>query len=211
MNREPVRPSIVSESARAANFGDAFPIDHGERQTELGLQVRPSIGSHRGRGGRRPEVNATAQEQLPDDQRRLDSFPKANIVGDQQVHPREPESLAKRQKLIGFDPDASAERRLEKIAFGGGRGIPAHGPKMRREHLGPSGAPWPIRAQPLSSSTSGSISASQRTSKGSPCASSEMQVRLMASRSVSRRSAASTSQRLPRSSTKSPTFGMDHL
>jgi hypothetical protein len=60
----------------------------------------------------------------------------------------------------------------------------------------------------LSTRLCGLISASQRTSSRSPCASSEMQDRPTASKSVSPASAVSTSHRRPRSSTKSPTSGM---
>ena len=83
--------------------------------------------------------------------------------------------------------------------------------KMGGENLGPV---WRrrdrFRHAPVIETHLGLISTSQRTSSRSPWASSEMHDRAMASRLDPLGSAASISQRRPRSSTKSPTLGMGY-
>jgi hypothetical protein len=71
-----------------------------------------------------------------------------------------------------------------------------------------SGAPRPMLCQLLSSRHCGLISASHKTSKRSPWASSEMEERLIERRSEPSGPTASTSHRRPRVSTKLPTWGI---
>ena len=69
----------------------------------------------------------------------LDGLAEADVVGDQQIDARQPQGLAQGKELIGVEPDAGAERRLQQIAVGGGGGAPADRAQIGGEHLGAVG------------------------------------------------------------------------
>ena len=70
---------------------------------------------------------AVPQQQLLDDQARLDRLAEAHVVGEQQVRPRGLQGAAQRLELVGLDVRAAAERRLEGVAVRRGDRAPAHG------------------------------------------------------------------------------------
>ena len=109
------------------------------------------------------------------DQPGLDRLAEADVVGDQQVDARKPQRLAQRQQLVGVEPDAGAERRLQQIAVGGGRRAPADGLHIGREDLGTVRRTAADLRPRVVLEHRAPISASHRTSICSPCASSAMQ------------------------------------
>jgi hypothetical protein len=63
-------------------------------------------------------------------------LPRPTVVGDQQVDPGQLERLAQGLQLVGIEPDAGAERRLEEAGVGGGDGVPANRAGVGGEELG---------------------------------------------------------------------------
>ena len=129
-------PRIDGKAAQAPQLVDALAIDNIEGQTELALQLVLPLHRHRGRGGNDDEVDAPAQQQLARDQPGFDRLAETDVVGDQEVDPRKSQGLAQRQQLVGVEPDAGAERRLQQIAVGGGRRAPADRLHIGRQDLG---------------------------------------------------------------------------
>ena len=82
------------------------------------------------------KIDAPPQQELARDQPGLDGLAETDVVGDQEVDARQAQRLAQRQQLVGIEPDAGAERRLQQVAVGGGRRTPANRPQIGRQHLG---------------------------------------------------------------------------
>ena len=134
------RPGVHPEPAQPPQLRQALPVDDGEGQAELRLQLVLPLQGHGWRRGHQREVDAAAQQQLAQDQTGLDRLPQANIVGDQEVDARQPQGLAQRQELVGIQPDAGTKWRLEQVPVGGGRGVPFQGAQVGREGDGVVGA-----------------------------------------------------------------------
>ena len=64
----------------------------------------------------------------------FDRLAGADIVGNQQVDPRNAQGLPQWKKLIGVLVDAGPERGLEQVLIGGSRSIPAKRAQIRREY-----------------------------------------------------------------------------
>ncbi len=202
-------PRIGGEAALAPERGEIFAIDERERQAELGLKLVLPLADHSGRRGHENEIDAPPQKHFAEDQARLDGLAGADVVGDQQVDPRQPQRLSQRKKLIGIEVDAGAERRLEQVPVGGGRRVPAERAQIGGEDRRIVGAVLVRRLpQPSSCRTEASSSASQRTSTVSPWASSSTQARRSAVKAPICRSS-STSHRRVLSRTKSPRRGIN--
>ena len=113
------RPWVYGKPARAAHRGQGLAIDDCEGQAEFGFQLVLPLERHRRRGRDHDAVDPPPQQQLSDDQPRLDRLAETDVVGDQQIDPRQPQSLSQWRQLIGVEPDAGAERRLKEVAIGG--------------------------------------------------------------------------------------------
>ncbi len=74
-----------------------------------------------------------AQQQLARDQPRLDRLAETGVIGDEEVHAREPQRLAQRLHLVGVDLDPRSERRLEQVRVGRRDGAPPQRVEERRE------------------------------------------------------------------------------
>jgi len=129
-------PRIDAEASQPTQLHEALPIDDREGQPELGLELVLPLQRHRWRRRNDREVDTAPQQQLAQDQSGFDRLAEADIVGDQQVDARQPERLAQRQQLIGFEPDAGAERRLQQLAVRRGRRVPFQRPQIRGENRG---------------------------------------------------------------------------
>jgi len=97
---------MAAKASRAA-FGEAL--------LELGLPLL----QHRRRGRNDDGLGLPAQQQLTGDETGFDRLAQARVVGDEEVHAREPERFAKRLHLVGVDLDARPKRRLEQVRIGG--------------------------------------------------------------------------------------------
>jgi hypothetical protein len=60
-----------------------------EGETEALLQLLPPLGYHGWRCGDDDSLDPLSQHQLAKDQSRLDRFPQADVVGDEEVDARE--------------------------------------------------------------------------------------------------------------------------
>jgi hypothetical protein len=65
-----------------------------ETQPETGLQPIGPLPQHRGWRCYDDEIDSSAQKQLAQDQAGLDRLPEADVIGDQQVDPRQQKRLA---------------------------------------------------------------------------------------------------------------------
>ncbi len=66
-------------------------------------------------------------QQLAADEHGFDGLAQAHVVGDEQVDPWQEQGLAERLKLVGIQPDAGPEGRLEQPGVGGRDAVPPQG------------------------------------------------------------------------------------
>ncbi len=130
------RPGIGAVAAAAAQCLQMLGVDDLEREAEFGLQFVLPLLRHRWRCEHQCEIDAATQQQFAEHEAGLDRLAEPEVVGDQQVDPRQAQRLAKREQLIGIEPDAGAERRLEQVALGRSRGAPADGAQIGGEGRG---------------------------------------------------------------------------
>ena len=120
-------PRVHAEPALAAHARQVITVEDLEDETEPLLELVLPLQEHRRRSGHDDVFARLAQQQLAGDQPGLDGLAQADVVGDEQVHARQPQRLAQRLQLVGVDPDAGAERRLEEARVGRGDAVPAKG------------------------------------------------------------------------------------
>ena len=129
-------PGIDAEAAAPAELGQPLTIDNREAQAELGLQLVLPLQRHRRRCRDDDEVDAPAQEQLAQHEPGLDGLAQADIVGDQEIDPRQPQPLGERCKLIVLESDAGPKGSLKKGSIGRAGGAPLEGAEKGGEDLG---------------------------------------------------------------------------
>src|ERR1700678_249995 len=162
------RPRIGGIATLASEGGEMFAIDQSEGETELCLKLVLPLPNHSGGSGDENEINASPQEHFAENQTGFDRLAGADIVGNQQVDPRNAQGLPQWKKLIGVLVDAGPERSLEQVSIGGGRGIPAEPRRYAENTVGSSVPSFATLAQPSSLRTEPSSSASHRPSTTSP-------------------------------------------
>ena len=128
-------PGIDAEAALQADLLHVVFVEHREREAEPVLQLVLPLVEHRRRAGDDDLAGLLAEQQLAGNQPGLDGFAKANVIGDEQVDPGEAQCLAKRLQLVGVEPDAGAERRLEQPRVRGCDAVPAERIQIGREQL----------------------------------------------------------------------------
>ena len=108
-------PRIGRKSPRPAGLQKVLAVDDSEVEAKFLRQFVLPLQQHRGRRGDENHVDTTPQKQLANDKAGLDSFTKADVVGDQQIHAWQFQSLGQRKKLIGVQSDAGPKRCLEQL------------------------------------------------------------------------------------------------
>ena len=119
------RPWARAISALAPQDVEVLAVDDREGEPELRFEFVLPLADHPGRGGDEDEVDPPAKQQFAHDQSRLDGLAGADVVGDQQIHPREAQRFLEGEKLIGVLMNAGPERRLEQVPVGRCGGVPA--------------------------------------------------------------------------------------
>ena len=155
--------------------GDVVLVEDLEDQAEAVFQLVLPLKEHRRRAGDDDVLDFLAEQQLAGDQAGLDRLAEADVVGDEEVDPRQAQGLAERLELVGVDPDAGPERRLEQLRVGRGDAVPAERVQVGGEELGGSNPRAAIACQASPVMISASTSFSQSTSSGCPWASSSTQ------------------------------------
>ena len=123
-----VQPQRVGGQAVGAPVGGhARGVHDDELQAELLAHLVAPLQGQAGRAHDDDRAGPVAQEELLDDQARLDGLAQADVVGQQQVGARGRERPAQGLELVGLQGGARAEGRLEGPGVGGGDGAPAHG------------------------------------------------------------------------------------
>lgn len=127
------RPRIHGESLLLADAFDVFAVEDFEFEPEAGIEFGFPLVEHGGRAGNDDVLDALAQKKLRGDEPGFDGFPKADIVCDEEIHPRQPEGFVEWIELVSVELDTSAEGRLEEIRVRGGDTLPAEGVVERSE------------------------------------------------------------------------------
>ena len=83
-------------------------------QAEPAVEFFAPLEQHGRRAGDDDVPDLLAQEQFAGDEAGLDGLAQADVVGDEQVHARQPERLAQGLELVGVEANAGSERRLEE-------------------------------------------------------------------------------------------------
>ena len=115
-DQEPARrqPRIDREAALAPHRREERAIVDREAQAEPRLQLVGPLPEHRRRRRDDDKIDAAAQQQLAQDQPGLDRLAEPDIVGDQEVDPRQLQRLAQRFELgrrrDGCRPGTAPER-----------------------------------------------------------------------------------------------------
>jgi hypothetical protein len=87
-------------------------------ETEALLHLVTPLKGDRGGAQNEDAVDALAQHQLLEHQPRLDGLPQADVIGDEEVDPRELQRLLERGELVIEQVNASAERGLKEARVG---------------------------------------------------------------------------------------------
>ncbi len=130
------RPGVGPEAALLPAPGDELPRHHLEPQAEAPQHLVPPLQAHARRADHEDEVRLLAEQELLEHQARLDGLAEADVVGDEQVGPRQLERLHQRRELVVLEHDPGAERRLKAGRVGGADGVPLEGVQVRPEVLG---------------------------------------------------------------------------
>ena len=109
-------PGVDAVAALAAHAADEVAVEHREGEAEARLQLVLPLQDDRRRARDDDAADLLAQEQLADDQPRLDGLAEADVVGDEEVDAGQQQRLAQRLELVGHHLDAGAERRLEEAS-----------------------------------------------------------------------------------------------
>ena len=126
-------PGIDAVATFLADPSDILLVEDLEDHPEAGLQLVPPLEQHR-RWARDDDVlHLLAKQQFAGDQPRLDRLAETDVVGDEEVHPRQPQGLAERLELVRVDPDSRSERGLEQVRVSGGDAVPAEGMEVGGE------------------------------------------------------------------------------
>jgi hypothetical protein len=128
-------PRIDSESSLPPNVLDVVAVKDSELQTEPALQFFLPLEEHRRRAGDHDLGHLLAHKQLPGNQAGLNRLAEADIVGDEQVYARQPQSLAQQLELIWVEANSCAKRRLQQVRVRRCDAIPPEGLQIGRELL----------------------------------------------------------------------------
>jgi hypothetical protein len=118
------RPGVHAEAALDAPAGDELPRHHLEAEAEAAHHLVAPLKADRGGTDDQHEVGLLAEDQLLEDEPRLDRLSEPDIVGDEEVRAGELEGLHEGRELVRHELDAGAERRLEAGGVGGADGAP---------------------------------------------------------------------------------------
>ena len=123
-----MQPQRVGGQAVGAPVGGhARGVHDDEVQAELLAHLVAPLQGQARRAHDDDRAGPVAQEELLDDQARLDGLAQADVVGQQQIGARGRERPAQRLELVGLQGGARAEGGLEGLGVGRGDGAPAHG------------------------------------------------------------------------------------
>ena len=128
-------PRVDAETALASDTLNVVFIQNLELEAEATGQFLLPLQQHRGRAAHDDLAYFLAQQKLAGDQAGLNGFAQADVIGDEEIYPRQSERLAQWFELVGIEPDTGAERRLEKAWIGGGDAVPSEGVQIGRETL----------------------------------------------------------------------------
>ena len=91
-------PRVRAVTPVSPQTDDMLAVDDGERKAELRFQLILPLPGHRpGRCGHKDIIDPAPEQHLPEDQPGLDRLPRPDIIGNQEVDPRQPKRLSKRQ------------------------------------------------------------------------------------------------------------------
>ena len=127
------RPGVHGEAPLAPHARHVGAVEDGEREAEARFHLVAPLLQHRRRTRHHDPVHPPAQQQFTRDQPRLDRLAEADVVGDEQVDPRQTERLPQRFELVGVDADPGAKRRLEEVRIGGRDAVPRQRAQVGRE------------------------------------------------------------------------------
>ena len=128
------RPGVDAPAPLAPHPRDVLTVHHLEGQAEAALHLTLPLQHHRRRGHHHHALHLLSQQQLAHDQPGLDRFAEADVVGDEQRHPRHPQGLAQGLQLVGLHIDPRPQRRLEQPRVGGRNAVPLQGVQVAGEH-----------------------------------------------------------------------------
>ncbi len=112
------RPGVDAVAALLPDAGDVLLVEDLEDHAEAVLQLFVPLEQHGGRTGHDDVLDLLAEQQFSGDQAGLDRLAEADVIGDEEVHPRQAQCLLQRLELIGVDPDAGSEWGLEEVWVG---------------------------------------------------------------------------------------------
>lgn len=124
------------EPALLTTAGDEVAVEDLKVETEALLHLVAPLQRDRGGADDEHAVDALAEHKLLHHQPGLDGLPQADVVGDEQVHPRQLERLLERGELVVEQMNARAERGLEESGVGGGDRAPLQGVQVGGEAPG---------------------------------------------------------------------------
>ncbi len=128
-------PRVDAEAAFPADSLHVVFVEDLERQAEAAFELVLPLKEHGRRAGDDDFAGLLAEQQLAGDQAGLDGFAQADVIGDEEVDPRQAECLAERLELVGIEADPGAEWGLEQPRVRRGDAVPAEGVQVGGEEF----------------------------------------------------------------------------
>ena len=121
-----MRPGIDVQAARPPQPAHQLRIDDAELQAKLIAHLVAPLELQRRWADNQHRPRTVAQDQLLDDEARLNRLAEAHIIGDEQIGAGHLDGAHDRVKLIVLNGNARAEGRLKGAHIGAGNRTPAH-------------------------------------------------------------------------------------
>ena len=109
-----VRQGLASKPRRLRRRVRAGPVDDVEAERELVAHLLLPLRAERRRAEDQDAPHAAAQDQLGQDEARLDRLAEPDVVGEEERDPRHPQRLEQRHELEVLDLDGAVEGRRER-------------------------------------------------------------------------------------------------
>src|SRR5262249_21957376 len=122
-----------AEAALLAPAADEGAVVNLEAEAEALFHLALPLEADGGGADDEDLIDPLPEEELLHDEACLDGLAQADVVGDEEVDPRQLERLHERHELVAHQLDAGAEGRLEEPAVGRCDRAPLEGMEVRGE------------------------------------------------------------------------------
>ena len=108
-------PGVRVHSKTATKAFGLLAVHHVEAKRELLPQLFLALAAERRRGEDQDSPDATPEQQLGEDQPRLDGLAETHVVGDEEAHARHAKGFQEWDELVALDAHPAVERARDRL------------------------------------------------------------------------------------------------